>query len=91
MPKVYIEMQDLIYKTILELCTNAKARIGQAEFQVIYGQLEATFRGIKLEQLGYLTEAVCSICSELAPQEMAQGVASTSRIPVSILFSIDIS
>jgi hypothetical protein len=34
---------------------------------------------------------VCSICSELAPNEMAQGVASTSRISVSILSSIDIN
>jgi hypothetical protein len=44
---------------------NNKQKIGQKELQLIYGQLEQTFRAIKIEQLGYLTEAVCCICSEL--------------------------
>jgi len=44
-------MQDLVYKTILELCLNCRENLGEGEFMRLYGFLESNFRIIKIDQL----------------------------------------
>jgi len=57
-----LDMQDLVYKTILELTLYCRGSIGESEFLRLFNFFESSFRNIKIEQLQILMEAIMTCC-----------------------------
>jgi tRNA/tmRNA/rRNA uracil-C5-methylase (TrmA/RlmC/RlmD family) len=67
-------MQDMVFRTILELCLNCREKIGENEFKLLFSFLENNFRQVKTDQLQIMTEAVLTICAALPLERLPMAI-----------------
>ena len=89
MSLLFPDIQELIFKTIFEICEQCQSSLSSNEISTMYQYLETNYSTLKPKYVGILVEGISFVCSARDnPTEISSAINQISKIAVTYLVGI---